>query len=95
MDAVHSNDCYAQYDCPCEMAERHNFGGSYAAGSRIPRGAARPRQGPSPRNNYSFQPVFHERTNMEDDALLSDNLWKLARKTGTLNMTNKGMSRGK
>lgn len=95
MDAVHSNDCYTQYDCPCEMAERQNFGGSYAAGSRIPRGAARPRQGPSPRNNYSFQPVFHERTNMEDDALLSDNLWKLARKTGTLNMTNKGMSRGK
>ncbi|KRF78315.1 leucine-rich repeat-containing protein 40 isoform X2 [Drosophila virilis] len=93
LDAVHSNDCYAQYDCPCEMTERQNFGGSYAAGSRIPRGAARPRQGPSPRNNYSFQPVFHERTNMEDDALLSDNLWKLARKTGTLNMTNKGMSR--
>ncbi|XP_064550396.1 leucine-rich repeat-containing protein 40 isoform X3 [Drosophila montana] len=92
LDAVHSNDCYAQYDCPCEMNERQNFGGSYAAGSRIPRGAARPRRGLSPRNNYSFQPVFHERTNMEDDALLSDNLWKLARKTGTLNMTNKGMS---
>ncbi|XP_034487087.1 leucine-rich repeat-containing protein 40 isoform X2 [Drosophila innubila] len=68
-------------------------GGAYTGASRIPRGAARPRQGLSPRINHSFVPVFHERSNNEDNAVLTDNLWKLARKTGNLNLANKGMAR--
>ncbi|EDW25000.1 GL24452 [Drosophila persimilis] len=74
--------------------------------SRIPRCAQRPRQmasanrfhqmaaspRPSPRPNYSFQPVFHERTTHEDDTVLTQELWKLARKSGTLNLSNKGLA---
>lgn len=95
LDSVPASGCYNQYDCPCEMSARQNLGTSCAGASRIPRAAARPRQSLSPRNNYSFQPVFHERTTKEDDTLLTDSLWKLARKTGTLNLTNKGMARGR
>ncbi|XP_032597387.1 leucine-rich repeat-containing protein 40 isoform X2 [Drosophila grimshawi] len=81
------NSSYTQYACrrPCEMNER--------GCSKIPRGSAKIRQGPTPRQKYSLQPVFHERSKHEDDSLLSNNLWKLARKTGTLNLTNKGMAR--
>ncbi|KRG01168.1 uncharacterized protein Dmoj_GI24424, isoform D [Drosophila mojavensis] len=93
LDSVPASGCYNQYDCPCEMNARQNLGTSCAGASRIPRAAARPRQSLSPRNNYAFQPVFHERTSKEDDTLLTDTLWKLARKTGTLNLTNKGMAR--
>ncbi|XP_023163457.2 leucine-rich repeat-containing protein 40 isoform X2 [Drosophila hydei] len=99
LDSVPASGCYNQYDdSPCEMNPRQNTSSTYAGVSRIPRGAARPRQGPSPRQglsprNYSFVPVFHERTSKEDDTLLTDNLWKLARKTGTLNLANKGMAR--
>lgn len=76
------------------MSERRSPSVGGGSTSRIPRGATRPRQNLSPRLNYPFAPVFHERTTNEDDALLSNNLWKLARKTGTLNLTNKGMARG-
>ncbi|XP_017968997.1 leucine-rich repeat-containing protein 40 isoform X6 [Drosophila navojoa] len=93
LDSVPASGCYNQYHCPCEMNARQNLGTSCAGASRIPRAAARPRQSLSPRINYAFQPVFHERTSKEDDTLLTDTLWKLARKTGTLNLTNKGMAR--
>ncbi|KAH8388453.1 hypothetical protein KR093_006575 [Drosophila rubida] len=69
--------------------------------SRIPRGAARPRQSTiatarpsfSPRMNHSFLPVFHERASAEDAALLTPTLWKQARKSGALSLQNKGMAR--
>ncbi|KAH8311332.1 hypothetical protein KR044_005721 [Drosophila immigrans] len=70
-----------------------------SSASRIPRGAARPRQGAparqglSPRINHSFLPVFHEREIDEDAALLTNTLWKQARKSGTLSLPNKGMAR--
>ncbi|XP_022231872.2 LOW QUALITY PROTEIN: leucine-rich repeat-containing protein 40 [Drosophila obscura] len=52
----------------------------------------RPRMQASPRPNYAFQPLFHERTTHEDDTVLTQELWKLARKSGTLNLSNKGLS---
>lgn len=76
------------------MSERRLPSVGQGSTSRIPRGATRPRQNLSPRLNYPFAPVFHERTTNEDDAVLSNTLWKLARKTGTLNLANKGMARG-
>ncbi|KAH8295424.1 hypothetical protein KR018_011005, partial [Drosophila ironensis] len=66
---------------------------SGTASSRIPRSAQRPREPPAPKINYSFQPVFHERTSHEDDSVLTQQLWKLARKSGTLNLANKGLAR--
>ncbi|KAL7726874.1 hypothetical protein ACLKA6_000891 [Drosophila palustris] len=95
-----SHSCYTHYGCPSEMNGQRaplpsssNGGAHTPSVSRIPRGAARPRQGLSPRINHSFVPVFHERSHDEDAAILSDNLWKLARKTGNLNLANKGMAR--
>ncbi|KAH8251819.1 hypothetical protein KR038_008993 [Drosophila bunnanda] len=68
--------------------------------SRIPRCAPsqRQRQTPttmdrSPRPKSSFRPVFHERTTDEDDSILTQQLWKLARKTGNLNLSNKALAR--
>lgn len=87
-----SNEIYLDYSC--NMSERRLPSVGQGSTSRIPRGATRPRQNLSPRLNYPFAPVFHERTTNEDDAVLSNTLWKLARKTGTLNLANKGMARG-
>ncbi|XP_065721934.2 leucine-rich repeat-containing protein 40 isoform X3 [Drosophila suzukii] len=68
-----------------------------SSASRIPRCAPSPRQTPpaalSPRPNYSFRPIFHERSNHEDDQVLTQQLWKLARKSGTLNLSNKALAR--
>ncbi|XP_034113488.1 leucine-rich repeat-containing protein 40 isoform X1 [Drosophila albomicans] len=95
-----SHPCFTHYGCPFEMSHsrqqqqseqssKNNFGNGT---SRIPtRGAARPRL--SPRINQSFRPVFHERANAEDAALLTNTLWKQARKSGNLSLTNKGMAR--
>ncbi|KAM8703041.1 hypothetical protein ACLKA7_005390 [Drosophila subpalustris] len=90
-----SHSCYTHYGCPSEMNGQRAPPPPPPSSSvsRIPRGAARPRQGLSPRINHSFAPVFHERTHDEDAAILSDHLWKLARKTGHLNLANKGMAR--
>ncbi|KAH8414663.1 hypothetical protein KR215_011737, partial [Drosophila sulfurigaster] len=98
-----SHPCFTHYGCPFEMSHnrqqqqpeqpsKNNFNNGVAATSRIPtRGAARPRL--SPRINQSFRPVFHERANAEDAALLTNTLWKQARKSGNLSLTNKGMAR--
>ncbi|BFF92870.1 leucine-rich repeat-containing protein 40 [Drosophila madeirensis] len=66
-----------------------------AASPRSPQMAAspRPRMAASPRPNYAFQPLFHERATHEDDTVLTQELWKLARKSGTLNLSNKGLAR--
>ncbi|EDW84570.1 uncharacterized protein Dwil_GK13066 [Drosophila willistoni] len=65
-----------------------------ATGSRIPRSNPPQRPiPPRPRPNYSFQPVFHERQTREDDAVLTKQLWKLARRSGNLNLSNKGLAR--
>ncbi|XP_002014014.2 leucine-rich repeat-containing protein 40 isoform X4 [Drosophila persimilis] len=93
---------------PNDMSEDSLPSNDHRSGStsRIPRCAQRPRQmasanrfhqmaaspRPSPRPNYSFQPVFHERTTHEDDTVLTQELWKLARKSGTLNLSNKGLA---
>uniref|UniRef100_A0A6P4FNQ1 Uncharacterized protein LOC108053947 isoform X1 n=1 Tax=Drosophila rhopaloa TaxID=1041015 RepID=A0A6P4FNQ1_DRORH len=71
-------------------------GGVTSSTSRIPRCAQSPRQIPvahSPRSNYSFRPLFHERSSQEDDSVLTQQLWKLARKSGTLNLSNKALAR--
>ncbi|XP_033234676.1 leucine-rich repeat-containing protein 40 isoform X4 [Drosophila pseudoobscura] len=93
---------------PNDMSEDSLPSNDHRSGStsRIPRCAQRPRQmasanrfhqmaaspRPSPRPNYSFQPVFHERKTHEDDTVLTQELWKLARKSGTLNLSNKGLA---
>ncbi|SPP80313.1 blast:Leucine-rich repeat-containing protein 40 [Drosophila guanche] len=66
-----------------------------SASPRSPQMAAspRPRMAASPRPNYAFQPLFHERATHEDDTVLTQELWKLARKSGTLNLSNKGLAR--
>ncbi|KAH8280995.1 hypothetical protein KR054_006480 [Drosophila jambulina] len=85
------------------MSDLPENGRSAARGgtaSRIPRCAPSQRQRPtptttarSPRPNCSFRPVFHERTTSEDDSVLTQQLWKLARKTGNLNLSNKALAR--
>ncbi|XP_017848396.1 leucine-rich repeat-containing protein 40 isoform X2 [Drosophila busckii] len=96
---TNSHACFTHYGCPNEMdggqqcGNRNGTPHAKSAVSRIPRVSPRPRQSLTPRIRSAVQPVFHERSNNEDNALLSNDLWKLARKTGTLNLTNKGMAR--
>ncbi|KPU79888.1 uncharacterized protein Dana_GF18150, isoform D [Drosophila ananassae] len=91
--------CFTHYGYPSELTDmsRNGLGSGPSASrgtsSRIPRCAQKPRQIPSPRINYSFRPVFHERTTEEDDSILTQQLWKLARRSGTLNLSNKGLAR--
>ncbi|XP_017035690.1 leucine-rich repeat-containing protein 40 isoform X2 [Drosophila kikkawai] len=95
--------CFTHYGCPNEMSDLPGNGRAAARGgaaSRIPRCAPpqRQRQTPttmarSPRINCSFRPVFHERTTNEDDSVLTQQLWKLARKTGHLNLSNKALAK--
>ncbi|XP_030369991.1 leucine-rich repeat-containing protein 40 isoform X4 [Scaptodrosophila lebanonensis] len=88
--------CFTHFGCPCDMNDNsphecmpHTHMKAPQA-SRIPR--TRPRVATRP--NLSFlNPVFHERSQAEDDGVLSQQLWKLARKTGTLNLSNKGLAR--
>ncbi|XP_017047062.1 leucine-rich repeat-containing protein 40 isoform X3 [Drosophila ficusphila] len=96
------HSCFTHYGCPCEMSDKTGSGRGRqpargnSTTSRIPRCAQSPRVKPtahSPRSNYSFRPVFHERTTDEDDSVLTQQLWKLARKSGTLNLSNKALAR--
>ncbi|XP_016969730.2 leucine-rich repeat-containing protein 40 isoform X3 [Drosophila rhopaloa] len=92
------HSCFTHYGCPSEMSDRtgRGRGGATSSTSRIPRCAQSPRQIPvahSPRSNYSFRPLFHERSSQEDDSVLTQQLWKLARKSGTLNLSNKALAR--
>ncbi|KAH8382664.1 hypothetical protein KR009_004680 [Drosophila setifemur] len=93
-----SHSCFTHYGCPHAMSAQPSRNGqgagpSPSSASKIPRCAPRPRQMQTPKPNYSFRPVFHERTNDEDDSVLTQQLWKLARKTGVLNLANKGLAR--
>ncbi|XP_020817814.1 leucine-rich repeat-containing protein 40 isoform X5 [Drosophila serrata] len=94
--------CFTHYGCPNEMSDLPGVGRAGAKGgtaSRIPRCAPSQRQrqtattmARSPRPKSSFRPVFHERTTEEDDSILTQQLWKLARKTGNLNLSNKALA---
>ncbi|XP_026835981.1 leucine-rich repeat-containing protein 40 isoform X3 [Drosophila erecta] len=78
------------------MSDRASKGRGNPTISRIPRCAQSPRQAPvahSPRPSCSFRPIFHERSTHEDDQVLTQQLWKLARKSGTLNLSNKALAR--
>ncbi|XP_050745283.1 leucine-rich repeat-containing protein 40 isoform X1 [Drosophila biarmipes] len=97
------HSCFTHYGCPSDMSDGTGRGRGRpsarvsSTASRIPRCAQSPRQTPpvahSPRPNYSFRPIFHERSNHEDDQVLTQQLWKLARKSGTLNLSNKALAR--
>ncbi|KAI8044490.1 hypothetical protein M5D96_000659 [Drosophila gunungcola] len=95
------HSCFTHYGYPSEMSDRmgrgrgHQTGGvTSSTSSRIPRCASSPRQmSHSPKPNYSFRPLFHERTTTEDNSVLTQELWKLARKSGTLNLSNKALAR--
>ncbi|XP_070073869.1 leucine-rich repeat-containing protein 40 isoform X3 [Drosophila takahashii] len=98
------HSCFTHYGCPSDMSNGigprgrgHPSARVTASASRIPRCAPSPRQTPpvahSPRPSYSFRPIFHERSNHEDDQVLTQQLWKLARKSGTLNLSNKALAR--
>nr|NP_001262546.1 flyers-cup, isoform H [Drosophila melanogaster]AGB95928.1 flyers-cup, isoform H [Drosophila melanogaster] len=78
------------------MSDKTGRGRSNPSTSRIPRSAQSPRQASvvhSPRTNCAFRPIFHERSTHEDDQVLTQELWKLARKSGTLNLSNKALAR--
>lgn len=49
-------------------------------------------QRPTLRN---LNPVFHKREKSEDNTVLSEKLLKLARKTGALNLSGRGLATGK
>ncbi|XP_043656083.1 leucine-rich repeat-containing protein 40 isoform X3 [Drosophila teissieri] len=88
--------CFTHYGCPSDMSDRAGRGRGNPTSSRIPRCAQSPRQAPvahSPRPSCAFRPIFHERTTHEDDQVLTQQLWKLARKSGTMNLSNKALAR--
>ncbi|KRK03620.1 leucine-rich repeat-containing protein 40 isoform X3 [Drosophila yakuba] len=90
------HSCFTHYGCPSNMSDRASRGRGNPTSSRIPRCAQSPRQAPvahSPRPSCAFRPIFHERTTHEDDQVLTQQLWKLARKSGTLNLSNKALAR--
>ncbi|KQS39126.1 uncharacterized protein Dere_GG17029, isoform C [Drosophila erecta] len=90
------HSCFTHYGCPSDMSDRASKGRGNPTISRIPRCAQSPRQAPvahSPRPSCSFRPIFHERSTHEDDQVLTQQLWKLARKSGTLNLSNKALAR--
>ena len=60
--------------------------------ARVMRPPARHSQRPTLRN---LNPVFHKREKSEDNNELSEKLLKLARKTGTLNLSSRGLATGK
>nr|NP_001262544.1 flyers-cup, isoform F [Drosophila melanogaster]AGB95926.1 flyers-cup, isoform F [Drosophila melanogaster] len=90
------HSCFTHYGCPSDMSDKTGRGRSNPSTSRIPRSAQSPRQASvvhSPRTNCAFRPIFHERSTHEDDQVLTQELWKLARKSGTLNLSNKALAR--
>ncbi|XP_033162811.1 leucine-rich repeat-containing protein 40 isoform X3 [Drosophila mauritiana] len=90
------HSCFTHYGCPSDMSDKAARGRGNPSTSRIPRCAQSPRQAPvvhSPRTNCAFRPIFHERSTHEDDQVLTQELWKLARKSGTLNLSNKALAR--
>ncbi|XP_039494751.1 leucine-rich repeat-containing protein 40 isoform X3 [Drosophila santomea] len=90
------HSCFTHYGCPSDMSDRASRGRGNPTSSRIPRCAQSPRRAPvahSPRPSCAFRPIFHERTTHEDDQVLTQQLWKLARKSGTLNLSNKALAR--
>ncbi|KMZ03751.1 leucine-rich repeat-containing protein 40 isoform X3 [Drosophila simulans] len=90
------HSCFTHYGCPSDMSDKVGRGRGNPSTSRIPRCAQSPRQATvvhSPRTNCAFRPIFHERSTHEDDQVLTQELWKLARKSGTLNLSNKALAR--
>lgn len=72
--------------------EENNNNRNPSTTARVMRPPARHSQRPTLRN---LNPVFHKREKSEDNNELSDKLLKLARKTGTLNLSSRGLATGK
>lgn len=72
--------------------EENNNKNPSSTTARVIRPPARHSQRPTLRN---LNPVFHKREKSEDNKELSDKLLKLARKTGTLNLSGRGLATGK
>lgn len=48
-----------------------------------------------PRRLKGLNPVFHKKTQAEDDAVVSDAVLKLAKKSGKLNLSSRNLSTSK
>lgn len=72
--------------------ENNNKNPSTATTTRVVRPPARHSQRPTLRN---LNPVFHKREKSEDNNELSEKLLKLAKKTGSLNLSGRGLATGK